>query len=315
MMRIRFSCYLTFFLVGLLWLGCDIPALLENLGDEVRLTNDLQLNLSPFWYETPQPINSLDGGIVGFHDKESIYLYYCDSKANEIVYSAPDGWEVTSLDRVVSFGGDSYITDYAFSVFNGSEFIIYANLDGSLSEIYRSEGSEVVSIIAYNDILGDRTDLRMYFSTNNEIYHLYYDRSIDELVFCTFIINGYQLTYDYQFDYHLVIFTRENAFNSSIYRCFVNDDGSLQGFGLFAEDSILQGTNISYLSTDFWNNVFAVSDYGGEINMWNVPLGLRITNDEGEERGMDTVSDLTVFERVVDNQSDLYVVRSFVFHY
>ncbi len=43
--------YLSVFLIGLLWLGCDIPVSpMPDVGDEMRLTNDPGPNYDPFEY-------------------------------------------------------------------------------------------------------------------------------------------------------------------------------------------------------------------------------------------------------------------------
>ncbi|MCK4593480.1 hypothetical protein KAU45_03180 [bacterium] len=286
--------HLTVLLVGLLWLGCDIPVSpLPNVGDEIRLTNDPGPNRDPFWYTNGDP-DSLEGSQICFHDGQTIFLYDWDSGDISELYTAPEVYEITTLDGIRSWW---YGVGYAFALYGGGHAVVIAIIDGDEVELLRVEGPPIESMsVNYNseDDPPWGKHFAIILSRNQSMYIVYTNGSDDDSSFSMYLGEGYDIHWESD-----TFFVRGND-STSIYRLELGYDGSI-----FMYESFSDGNLNRYPS-----GTLCVTNKESTRDIWNYFLDYRVTDNEGEEKELDRNERYYVlFNRVTDGQSDLYVAR------
>jgi len=290
----RFSNHIFIVLaLGLAWLGCEIPVSpLPNVGDEIRLTNDPGSNRDPFWYTEGDP-ETLEGSQICYHDGRTIYLYDWDSGAISELYTATEGYEITTLDKIMFW---SHGKGYAFALHGEGQTVVVAIMNDELEvELLRDSGPPIESMFVNyydEDDMWNENNFALVISRNKEIYVLYTDGSDDDSKYAIYICDGYDVS-NYGDMCYLI---RGEGESTSIWE-----------FSFLSFDLISRFNDGSL--NRYPQRTLCVTDKGDTRDIWNYFIDYRVTTDEGEEKELDINSYYVVFNRVDDGQSDIYVAR------
>lgn len=288
--------HLTVLLVGLLWLGCDIPVSpMPDVGDEVRLTNDPGPNRDPFWYTNGDP-ETLDGSQICYHDGQTIFLYDWDTGDITELYTAPEKYEITTLDGIRSWW---YGAGYAFALYGEEQAVVIAIIDDeNVIELIRDKGPPIESMsVNYNseDDPPWGKHFAVFLSRNQSMYLIYTNGSDDDSTNNMYIGNGY----DINLDEWITFFIREEDESTFIFELYFEYDGSIYIYDEFSDE---------YLNR-YPTNCLCVTNKGTTRDIWNYYSDYRVTVNEDEEKELDRYKSYVLFNRVNDGQSDLYVAR------
>ncbi len=297
MKSIKFSCYLTFVLAGLLWLGCDIPVSpMPDVGDEMRLTNDTWPNYDPFEYSNIETV-TLDSGIIGYHDNESIYFYDLSTRESSVIYTVEDGWVITGLSRI-----EDLDESYCFSIADGEDVILYASLNGDVQIVYEYNG---LSIDGIDCIVVGSKFLYILIEINKQIYYLRYDYILETSDVYMYLDDGYDVWIDSDaVEFYYV--KKVDGFEQ-LYFGFVAFDGSY--FESFLLDYPEFGESSKRYPV-FGYYVFCTSNVEGQVNIWNLSLVSKLTDSDEIEFDLFYFDRFILFNRTVGGQNDLYIIRS-----
>jgi hypothetical protein len=164
-------------LFGLVGLGCinpTDPGFLDDVGDEVRLTDNALVECDPVFYETTSYDNDIRNARIAYHDGESIHLYDYASDTEEIIYTAPGGYTITAL-TAISIESISY-QGLLIALEGNSEAVIIQEDALEFTEIYREVGEEIDHLSCYIDL---SDNYYILFEKNGEIY--YRDMTDDDM--------------------------------------------------------------------------------------------------------------------------------------
>jgi len=296
MSRLLLSSVLVALMVGLTLLAC-VPIedeLLPNIGDEMRITNDPEPNYDPCWYRTvdvPDGFGEkvdLSKAQIAYHDGHTVYLYSFEDKSTVELYSAPAGFEITTLDTGIRV--------LFIALHDGAEArIVYRDHDsGASTTIYQDNGVEVESIGGTYDLFDEcvlllgRSDGNIYsliIYENEEIDYDYFFEGLD-----VYRENG---------DLYSYSFVREVDEHTVCYTAFYSYGG---GFDAYEE-----------LNNGYYNRYpmykSCLSNAGEDNDIWDFVDNIQITDKPGYEIELDSTFNYIVFNRVEDGRSDIYVVR------
>jgi hypothetical protein len=121
-----------------------------QVGNEIRLTDDPEPNLDPFWFHYEGNLDDLSGCKICFHDGSNIKVYDFDTESIQIVQSVPVGYEITALQDI---RGAVSPEDYIYTLFANDEVIINAVFDGIEVEVFRDVGERIDGILAYYETI------------------------------------------------------------------------------------------------------------------------------------------------------------------
>jgi hypothetical protein len=288
---------------GLLWLGCEIPVSpLPNVGDEIRLTNDPGPNRDPFWYTWGDP-ETLEGSQICYHDGRTIYLYDWDSGAIVELYTAPEGYEITTLDLITPWYRD---WGFAFALHGEGQTVVIAIIDDKFEvELLRDQGPPIESMSVDYDPEDDSPwgwgkHYALVLSRNEDLYVFYTNGTDDRPSYGIYLTDGYDI-YTYWYE---VYFVREKDEGTSICRLDLWGYEGIDIYGIFSDG----------YTNRYPTPCLCVSDKGSTWDIWDYQSGRRLTDDAGEERELDVMKsylndNYVVFNRVTDGRSDLYVAR------
>ncbi len=299
MSRLLLSSVLVALMAGLTLLAC-IPIedeLLPNIGDEIRITNDPEPNYDPCWYSTID-LNDywgekvdLSKAQIAYHDGHTVYLYSFEDKSTVELYSAPAGFEITTLDT-----GKHRLF---IAMHDGAEARIVSRdvINGYVATLYQDNGDVIDSIggryYDYDDVnqlLFGRADGNVYYLTITE------DRQMKYALYS----EGFDVHLENSPDPYLCSFVTEFNGSTLVYTTSFNG---------------LDGSHEKYLVLDnghynrYPMNKTCLSNTDGDNDIWDFEDNVQITDKPGEEIELDSTLEYIVFNRVEDGRSDIYVVR------
>ena len=149
-MRRSTSLFLILVLFGLICLGCinpTDPGFLDDMGDEVRLTDNALVECDPVFCDTSSYDRDIRNARIAYHDGESIHLYDYASDTEEIIYTAPNGYTITALTSI-SIESFSY-QDLLIALEGNSEAVIVQEDALEFTEIYREGGEGIDHLSCY----------------------------------------------------------------------------------------------------------------------------------------------------------------------
>jgi hypothetical protein len=299
MSRLLLSSALVALVAGLTLLAC-VPIedeLLPNIGDEMRITNDPEPNYDPCWYRTYDmpsyggsgPADLKTAQIV-YHDGHTAFLYSFENKSTVELYSAPAGFEITTLDTTPCSGS------LFIALYDGTEakVIHHDSKSGAITTLYQDNGAEIESIGGTYDWY-DECELLLSRADGN-IYSLV-------------IYENEQIDYDFYFegfDVH-----RENGVETSYSFACDADEHTVCYIARYIEGGGYSAFEV--LDNGHYNRYpmfqTCLSNADGDNDIWDFGVEVQITDKDGDEIELDSTIEYIVFNRVEDGRSDIYVVR------
>jgi len=294
MSRLLLSSLFVALVAGLTLLAC-VPIedeLLPNIGDEMRITNDPEPNYDPCWYRTRDSgsgLVDLKTAQIAYHDGHTAFLYSFEDKSTVELYSAPTGFEITTLDSTY----DSLL----IALFDGTETrIVYRDHDiGNCTTLYQDNSAEIESIGgSYGDHGYDEYEMLLGRADGNIYYLIIPD---DKQLDYGFYSEGFDVHLGNGFDTYS--FAYEIGERTIIYVTWYT------GYGYGAKQEELNNGHYNrypmYLT--------CLSNASGDNDIWDFTSDTQITNKRGSEIEADNTYEYTLFNRVEDGRSDIYVVR------
>jgi hypothetical protein len=280
-----------------LLVGCEIPVSpLPNVGDEMRLTNDAWPNYGPFEYSNIDT-STLDYGIIGYHDTESIYLFDLSTMESSVVYTVEDGWVITALSRI-----ENLEESYCFSVTDGEDVILYASLSGDVQIVYEFNGLLIDGI----DCIEEGSNyLYILIVIDKQIFYIRYDYTLEASDIDMYLDEGYDVWIDSMLVGFYYIKEVDNF--EQIYYGFIASDGSYFESVLLDHPEFAE-SNERY--PGYGMSLFSTSDVEGQVDIWHIPLASKLTDSVEVEADLYYFSDFILFNRTVGGQNDLYILRA-----